>query len=68
MIRTGFELKKYLPVKWYFTGEYVFERLGQYLPFLRGKSCPKALKNLMIPISFGDSILAVYTKQCSKGS
>ena len=62
MSKTGFELKKYLPVKWYFTGEYVFERLGQYLPFLRGKCCPKALKSLMIPISFGDSILAVYTK------
>jgi SAM-dependent methyltransferase len=66
MLRTGFELKKYLPIKWYFTGEYVFERLGQYLPFLRGKCCPKALKNLMIPISFGDSILAVYTKGISK--
>jgi len=62
MSKTGFELKKYLPVKWYFTGEYVFERLGQYLPFLRGKCCPKALKSLMIPVSFGDSILAVYTK------
>ena len=63
MSRTGFDLKKYLPVKWYFTGEYVFERLGQYIPFLRGKCCPKALKKLMIPISFGDdSILAVYIK------
>jgi len=66
MLRTGFELKKYLPVKWYFASEYVFERLGQYLPFLRGKHCPKALKNLMIPISFGDSILAVYIKEGSK--
>jgi len=67
MLRTGFELKKYLLVKWYFTGEYVFERLGQYLPFIRGKCCPKALKNLMIPISFGDdSILAVYCKAVGK--
>jgi 2-polyprenyl-3-methyl-5-hydroxy-6-metoxy-1,4-benzoquinol methylase len=63
MAGTGFELRKYLPVKWYFTGEYVFERLGQYVSFLRGKHCPKALGSLMISVSFGDSILAVYTKK-----
>jgi len=63
MARTGFELKRYLPVKWYFTGRYVFERLGRYLSFLHGKHCPEVFENLMVSISFGDSILAVYGKK-----
>jgi hypothetical protein len=63
MVRTGFELKRYLPVRWCFTGAYIFERLGQYLSFLHGKRCPKIFKNLMVSITFGDSLLAVYSKQ-----
>ena len=62
MLRAGFSFKRYLPVRWYFAAEYAFERLGQYLPFLRGRRCPKVFKKLFIPISFGDSILSVYIK------
>jgi 2-polyprenyl-3-methyl-5-hydroxy-6-metoxy-1,4-benzoquinol methylase len=63
MIRTGFELKRYLPVRWCFTGAYIFERLGQYLSLLHGKRCPQIIKNLMVSITFGDSLLAVYQKR-----
>jgi 2-polyprenyl-3-methyl-5-hydroxy-6-metoxy-1,4-benzoquinol methylase len=63
MERTGFEFKRYLPVKWYFTGRYIFERLGKYLPFLYNKCCPKIFENIIVSVSFGDSLLAVYTKK-----
>jgi len=62
MTRAGFSLKRYMPVWWCFTGEYAFERLGIYLPILKGKRCPKIIANLIIPITFWDSILAVYVK------
>ena len=62
MIKAGFALKCYLPVRWYFAAEYAFERAGRYLPFLRRRRCPKALENLCVPISFGDSFLSVYQK------
>ncbi|MDR0936282.1 MAG: class I SAM-dependent methyltransferase [Oscillospiraceae bacterium] len=58
----GLELVKYLPVRWYFSMDYILERLSSYLPILKGKHFPRGFGNVIIPVNFGDSILAVYKK------
>jgi len=60
--KAGFKLKRRLTVRWYFKAEYAYERFVQYIPFLRKSKCPKFMRNIFIPASFGDSILAVYIK------
>jgi 2-polyprenyl-3-methyl-5-hydroxy-6-metoxy-1,4-benzoquinol methylase len=58
---------KFLFAKWYFRGDYLLERLFQYIPFLENKKSPAFLKNVTLPLNLFDSFVAVFRKTALSG-
>ncbi len=59
--KTGFKLIKMFSPSWYFTGDYVTERINKYLPGFMCITLPAYFRNKIIPINARDSILGIYT-------
>ena len=57
----GFRLIKMHRPGWYFTVDYLIERINTYLPRMTRIQAPSFLKGMTIPLNLGDSMLGVYT-------
>jgi len=57
--RAGFRLLSLKRASWYFTADYLFDRVMRYLPRFIRISAPSALKKLIVPLNLGDSLLGV---------
>lgn len=58
--KAGFQLISMYRPSWYFTGDYLFERVNTYLPRIMRIPVPSFLKRITIPLNLGDSMLAIY--------
>lgn len=61
--RSGFTAVSWSRPSWYLPLAYLQERLGVYMPFVTKIPLPKLLKNLSIPINFGDSLMVIARKK-----
>jgi 2-polyprenyl-3-methyl-5-hydroxy-6-metoxy-1,4-benzoquinol methylase len=61
MRRSGLELVDTISSKWYFSGDYILQRLARYLPIklLTGRAS-LLFKDIIVPVNFFDSFIAVY--------
>lgn len=55
----GFQIKSFKRPTWYFSADYLTERVNCYLPSWFQLPIPKFLRSIVIPLNLGDSILAV---------
>jgi SAM-dependent methyltransferase len=58
MESAGFTLVRYTTSRWYFSGDYIVQRLATYLPFL--SKYDKYFKNIMLPFNIGDSMVGIF--------
>jgi SAM-dependent methyltransferase len=61
--KSGFEIIKNKRPNWYFTLDYLFTRVKQYLPDFLRFSNPKFLKNITIPLNLFDSYEIICRKK-----
>lgn len=59
--KAGFKLLSMTRPTWYFTADYLFERVNKYLPSFLRMPAPKFLKNVVVPLNLRDSLLGIYT-------
>jgi SAM-dependent methyltransferase len=52
---------------WYFTADYLFERLLRYLPSFLQIPAPSFLRKIIIPLNLRDSLLGIYTLKGRSG-
>lgn len=65
--KSGFDIVKIHYPKWYFSGDYLFERIMKYLPKYLQRSAPRLLKNIILPLNLRDSIMLICkVKETSK--
>lgn len=61
--KAGLQLVRMKLPTWYFTADYLFERVMTYLPrFLRVRT-PSFLKKIVVPLNLGDSLLGIYVSK-----
>ena len=60
LTRAGYTKVSVQYATWYFSVEYLFERLKKYLPFLSLLPLPPPFKKITIPLNLRDSIFAIY--------
>lgn len=60
--KAGFNVIKITRPAWYFTLEYIFERINKYLPFFM-KLLPNSLKKIVIPLNLRDSLMLICKRQ-----
>jgi hypothetical protein len=58
--KAGFELIKIYRPSWYFSADYIFDRLKKYMPQFMQLSTPPFLKNFTIPLNLRDSLLGIF--------
>lgn len=66
--KTNLKSIKMLNPSWYFTGEYVAERINKYLPSFMHITLPIYFRNKIISINVGDSILGIYAPKTPKNN
>lgn len=63
LAKLGFELLNMKRPTWYFTADYLFERVMKYLPSFVRIPAPNFLKKIIIPLNLGDSLLGIYRRK-----
>ncbi|MEE9370214.1 MAG: class I SAM-dependent methyltransferase [Sedimentisphaerales bacterium] len=59
--KAGFRLVSMKRPTWYFTAEYLFERVMTYLPRFLRMPAPSFFREIVIPLNLGDSLLGIYS-------
>lgn len=60
--RAGLTVRDVRRPGWYFNVEYLAERLGRYVPIIKAGILPKRIRQTVIPVNLGDSLLVVCEK------
>ena len=63
MQRAGFKLDKMMRPTWFFSMEYLLERVSTYLPGKAKLPAPKFVKRMIVPVNLRDSMMGIYSKK-----
>jgi 2-polyprenyl-3-methyl-5-hydroxy-6-metoxy-1,4-benzoquinol methylase len=59
--KAGFRMLSMKRPTWYFSADYLFERVMTYLPSFLRMPAPSFFKKIVIPLNLGDSLLGIYS-------
>lgn len=64
--KAGFRLLRMKRPSWYFSADYLFERVMTYMPPFLRIAAPSFLRKIVIPLNLADSLLGIYAPKHNK--